>query len=144
MDRLMQRDTRWGLWLVLLSFGSSIPLLVLTYAASSYRVAIVATIVIGLLGAIATSPAYALVQALAGSRLRATAAAIFMTSTNVIGMALGPPVTGLLSDVLEPKFGASALRYALLITTVFAFVGIGFLVFATRTVRADINEAMRD
>jgi len=36
---------------------------------------------------------------------------------NVIGLAIGPPLTGLLSDMLQPGFGDDSMRYALLIVS---------------------------
>ena len=36
---------------------------------------------------------------------------------NVIGLALGPPLTGLLSDALEPRFGVESMRYSLLVVS---------------------------
>lgn len=47
-------------------------------------------------------------------RMRATAGAISIFGTSVVGFGLGPLCVGLLSDILEPSLGTGALRYALL------------------------------
>ena len=38
--------------------------------------------------------------------------------TSIIGLGLGPQGAGILSDLLEPRFGIQSLRYALLIIVV--------------------------
>jgi predicted MFS family arabinose efflux permease len=48
-------------------------------------------------------------------RMRATAGAIQIFATSVLGIGLGPLCVGLLSDLLTPSFGSEALRYALLV-----------------------------
>ena len=47
--------------------------------------------------------------------MRAVASAIVLLLINIIGLAWGPLLTGLLSDALEPSFGIESLRYRLLI-----------------------------
>jgi MFS family permease len=54
-------------------------------------------------------------QSLAPLRMRAMASAIVLLLLNVIGLACGPLLTGMLSDMLEPTFGVESMRYSLLI-----------------------------
>jgi hypothetical protein len=57
---------------------------------------------------------------------------------NMIGLAMGPPVTGLLSDLLEPTFGEESLRYAMLATSlVLVWSGVHFWL-ASKTLRDDL------
>lgn len=46
--------------------------------------------------------------------MRATAGAITIFFSSVLGFGLGPTFVGLLSDALAPRWGVEALRYALL------------------------------
>ena len=46
--------------------------------------------------------------------MRAVASALMLLIINVIGLALGPWITGLLSDALDTRFAAESMRYALL------------------------------
>lgn len=48
-------------------------------------------------------------------RMRATAGAISLFATYVLGASWGPLCVGLLSDLLTPSLGVEALRYALLV-----------------------------
>lgn len=60
-------------------------------------------------------PSFALLQGLAPVKLRATWAAITLLSINLIGLGIGPYLVGQLSDLLQPRFGADSLRYAMLV-----------------------------
>jgi hypothetical protein len=62
---------------------------------------------------------------------------------NLIGLGLGPLGIGILSDWLEPRFGADSLRYALLLAPVGAIAGALLYFSATRTLAADIERAER-
>ena len=54
-------------------------------------------------------------QSLVGLRMRAVASAILFFILNIIGLGLGPLVTGILSDSLATGYGAESMRYSLLI-----------------------------
>jgi MFS family permease len=87
----------------------------------------------GFLGGYYLGPTFALTQAMATPQMRAMAASLLLFSINLIGMGLGPQVTGLLSDVFATPgdAGAGGLRLALISVTLvnglaaFAFLGAG-------------------
>ena len=58
-------------------------------------------------------PSLALVQTLSPVHMRAVSAAVYMLCLNLIGLGLGPLLIGVLSDLLAPAFGDSALNVAL-------------------------------
>jgi len=62
------------------------------------------------------APVMAQTQGLVSLRMRAVAASIMVLVINAIGLVLGPPLTGLLSDLLHTSRGNESMRYALLIT----------------------------
>jgi len=45
------------------------------------------------------------------------ASSLVLLIINVIGLAMGSPITGFISDSLEPRFGAESMRYSLLIVS---------------------------
>lgn len=53
-------------------------------------------------------------QSLVSLRMRAVTSAIVLLIINIIGLACGPLLTGILSDSLEPSYGAESMRYSLL------------------------------
>lgn len=142
-DRLVQRDVRWSAWLLAWSFGLSVPLVLAFLLVRSYAVAMVLTVLWTLVGNLWTGPAYAAVQNLAGPQLRALAAAIFMMIINLFGVALGPVIPGVLSDVLAPHFGASSLMIGLCILAAGGAVPLVLFLMAARTIKADVLDANR-
>jgi MFS family permease len=61
------------------------------------------------------APVLSQAQSLVALRMRATTSALVLLIINVIGLAFGPLITGMLSDYLEPKFAEESMRYSLLI-----------------------------
>jgi MFS family permease len=146
-DRLSKKDARWPLWITAISFAAMVPIALAFFLApgmpslTSRPLLIVAlSVPIAMLGVMWTAPCFALIQNLAGARLRATAAAAFMLVTNLVGLSAGPALTGLLSDWLSPAFGTDALRYALAIMTLPYLAGVALFLMATRTVKADLAQ----
>lgn len=60
------------------------------------------------------APVLGQTQSLVSLRMRAVASAVMLLVINVIGLAIGPLVTGFISDVMQPAFGEDSIRYALL------------------------------
>lgn len=65
------------------------------------------------------APSLALTQSLVSLRMRAVASALVLLVINVVGLALGPWVTGILSDGLQARFDNESMRYSLLIVSSF-------------------------
>ena len=140
-DRLAVRDRRWWLWAPALAFFANIPLVLLLFNAGSPVMALF------LLGAVQFNyhfwggSGHAMVQSLVGKRMRAMAASMFLLVINLVGLGLGPPLVGALSDFTTATYGEEALRYALMATTpVFLIAGSLFLSSA-RTLRRDLDAA---
>ena len=57
-------------------------------------------------------------QSLVSLRMRAVASAVLLLVVNVLGLGVGPLVTGIVSDRLAPYAGVEAMRYSLLIVSV--------------------------
>ena len=78
-------------------------------------------------------------QSLAGLRMRGVASALMLFILNILGLGLGPQVTGIISDVLSVSHGAESMRYALLIVVGFAMpVAAMCFVLASRTIDRDL------
>jgi MFS family permease len=73
-------------------------------------------------GGITTGPLFAAIQTVVPRRMRATSIAVLYLFGNLLGMGLGPVVTGAISDALAPWAGQESLRYAMtLICPAFAW-----------------------
>ena len=136
-DRLTERNplnaVRVPMWAVALAFPPGF----IVFLAEDTTIALAAFVAPAFLGLMYQAPAFAVTQSLATPKMRATASAVLLFIINIIGLAMGPPITGALSDFLEPRFGDDALRYALLIVSAgLLWSGVHFLL-AGRTLVAD-------
>lgn len=143
-DRLGRRDARWIMWapgvaLLIFGAGASAALLAPEKSLALLLFAIPAFVVSAHVG-----PCSATTQTLAPLRMRVTSSALFMFAVNLVGMAGGALVVGVLSDLYAPRFGDDALRYAIL--TALAVVPWGALHFywAGRGLREDMAFAQAE
>ena len=141
-DWLVKRDRRWPLWLLALCFAITVPASLIFFLVHNFALAMVMTLLTTVVGSLWVAPSYAIVQNLAGPHMRAIAAAIFMMIVNIVGLGLGPYLTGVLSDYLTPTFGSRALAVSLCVITMTCAVGVINFLLATRTVAADMDEAI--
>jgi len=103
------------------------------FLSHNFRLAMSLNAVVSVLGGLWVAPSYALVQSLAGPALRAIAAAIFMMIVNIIGLGLGPWLTGALSDHLAPTFADRSLEISLCLISLTCLIGVVFFLIAART-----------
>lgn len=128
---------------LLFTFGAGIPLGLIVLMTHNLTLALAVSSFSALLGSAYVGPMYALVQGLAGPKIRATAAAIFMLVANLIGLSLGPVLAGLVSDQLTALAGRESLRWSLVVMMLPSLVSLPFFFAAARTVKADLEEAER-
>lgn len=88
------------------------------------------------------APVLAQAQGLVSLRMRSVASALVLLIINVIGLALGPLLTGMLSDALEPALGIESMRYSLLIVSaiVLPWAGVHYFL-AGQAIDADLVNA---
>ena len=88
------------------------------------------------------APVLSQTQSLVSLRMRAVASSLLLLILNVVGLMIGPAVTGLVSDLLRASQGNESLRYALLISTV-VMLPVAALCYwqAGRTIDADLLRA---
>lgn len=88
------------------------------------------------------APVLAQTQSLVSLPMRAVASAIVLLIINVVGLALGPLLTGMLSDTLAAWHGGESMRYALLtVTTVLLPWSAWHYYRAGETIDADLGRA---
>jgi predicted MFS family arabinose efflux permease len=143
-DWLQRRDRRWPFWILAFCFGVNVPVNLILFLVHDFPLAMAMSLLGSVIGGLWVAPSYALVQNLSGPGMRAVAAAIFMMIVTIVGLGLGPSITGVLSERLAPSFGASALAWSLCAVTLTCAVGVVFFLRAARTVDADTEEASRD
>jgi MFS family permease len=121
----------------------SFPFGLVIYTTDDTTLALVLFTIPAFLGLMYQGPAFAVTQSLATPKMRATASAVLLFVINIIGLAVGPAVTGALSDALEPSFGEDSLRYALLGVSLMLVWSAFHFHRAGRSLVADLETARR-
>ena len=87
-------------------------------------------------------PVLSQTQSLVSLRMRAVASSLVLLVINIIGLALGPPVTGMISDALEPAYGIESMRYSLLIVSMVILPIAAWCYFqAGKSIDSDLRRA---
>ena len=112
-DRLSGLDARWLLWLVAAMTAALIPFSTLGFLVDNSTLAVCFIALSYVVGTAYMAPSIAAIQRLVAAEQRATASAIFLFFSAILG-SLGPLVTGLISDALKADLGDLSLGRALL------------------------------
>lgn len=139
-DRLIRRDMRWYVWLPGITVLLALPFSAFVYTYPNYRVALLVGLIPNILGAYYLAPLFAMTQAMVGLRMRALAASIILFITNLIGMGLGPQLTGIISDLFNrfTNLGTESLRWALVTLLLANLAAALFYLYAARYLRDDL------
>jgi MFS family permease len=111
-DRLGKKDIRWYLWLPILAATLNFIPSYFVFFDDNIPLVLIGIFVTSLLTAIYLGPCLAICHNLVNAKMRALSSALFFLALNIIGLGIGPTVTGILSDFLEPTYGNESLRYA--------------------------------
>ena len=142
-DRWARSDVRGRAFVPAIAMFAAFPFSFVIYTTDDTMLALAALCAPAAFGLMYQAPSFAITQSLATPLMRATAAAVLLFVINIIGLALGPLATGMLSDALAPRFGDDSLRYALLIVScVLVWSGVHFWL-AARTLEADVSYVRR-
>ncbi|WP_231965649.1 MULTISPECIES: MFS transporter [unclassified Mycobacterium] len=140
-DRLAVRDPRWLLWIVVVTTALLLPASVLAFTVESRTACVWFLALSYVIGTAYMAPSIAAIHRLVLPEHRATASAIFLFFNATLG-AVGPFVTGVISDALTDELGVQALGRALLILVpALQLLAMGCYLAAARWYRRDIVEA---
>jgi predicted MFS family arabinose efflux permease len=143
-DRMSNKtgDKTWYVWIPFISTVLAIPFALITFlvmpngitAAFSYLFPV-------FFGGWYLAPCLASTHFLVGLRMRAMGSAVMLFVLNLIGLGLGPMLTGYVSDWLTPAYGVDALRYAMAITVLVNVWCAIHYYWSAKTIRADFDRA---
>lgn len=143
-DRMNRKtgDKTWYVWIPFISTVLAIPLALNTFlimpdgylAAYSYLLP-------AFCGGWYLAPCIASTHFLVGIRMRAMGSAVLLFMLNLIGLGLGPMLTGFTSDFLTPQFGDDGLRYAMSITVLVNIWCSLHYYWAAKTIAGDFETA---
>ena len=135
--KLLPGDRRWELWLPAVAYAGSAPFYVAVFLLPSPYLAIAIKVVATFIAAAGGGVALSAIQSFAEPNRRATAISLVLFLSSLLGLGAGPFAVGLISDLLEPRFGAESLRYALVISTAALIWAGAHFAMAARTARQD-------
>jgi MFS family permease len=140
-DRLSKRldDWRWYMWVPGIATLAMVPLQFTSYLGSDLTTVMTSFCIMYVLAAMFFGPSFAVTQAIATPRVRATAASILIFIQTLIGLGVGPFLVGAMSEYLKPEFGTASLRYALVIIGLTNIWAAAHYLWGARTLRADIE-----
>ena len=141
-DTLGKRDRRWNSWIIALAYAVGLPIGAFALTTDDTNLAMWLLPVPVLVSGVYLGPTFAMVQNLVGVRMRALASAILLFVINLIGMGLGPWITGMLSDYFAADFGQHALRSALFLVGFLNVWGIFHYWRAGRSLVAGYERAL--
>jgi MFS family permease len=117
-DRMGGRGAYRGLKVATVTIIAALPFHAMVYLAHDLRLTILGLVLTAFFASSYLGPSLAAAQNLVPEAIRAQAAALLLAALNLIGMAVGPQLVGVISDLLRPALGEESLRYALLTTMV--------------------------
>jgi predicted MFS family arabinose efflux permease len=106
-------DSRWYMWVPCYATLIMVPFQAAAYLVPQFWVMVVNAALMVMLASTFFGPSFATTQMLVTSKMRAMAPSVLLFVQSLIGLGLGPFLTGLASDLMTPALGSSALRYAL-------------------------------
>jgi predicted MFS family arabinose efflux permease len=123
--RLARRDPRWLMWVPGIAGVAVVPCMLAQYFAGSGRLSLLLGIVPVILLNAFMPPQAAGAQILAPPQLRAQASALIVLISGTMGTAVGPFMTGVISDFLDRgwQLGPDSLRWAIGGSSLLALIG---------------------
>lgn len=152
-DRLSARSLAWRPLIIAICGGIAIPFVFFALGAETKWAFYALYIIPSFVGLIYASIAYTAAQELVSVRMRAFAAAFTLLCLTLLGIGLGPWVTGMISDMflgqMTPELAdgysvaqqAEALRKALYVILGLNVLSIPPLILSARTYTADVERA---
>lgn len=138
IDRLRLRSIRWQLLLPAVMMGISFPITIMMMmvegGAQLFDLPLVALLSManGLFAAMWLGPLLGAISNLAAPKDRAQTTAVILMAVAMIGSIFGPLIAGVSSEILTPKFGEEALRYGLVVVSLFVAGSAGFFLLGSK------------
>ena len=112
-DRFGAINRRHVLSAPAIGMALAVPIAIAAYHAPNWPLALLLLFIPTVFNSFYYGPCYSAAQGLVPIKARAIAAASLLFFQNLIGLGLGPLFFGMLSDWLQPSFGADSVRYVL-------------------------------
>jgi len=133
-DRWGKKDIRAYGWLPAISIALCLPIGIAAWWSTSVEMNLIFTSFFLIFMGIYLGPSFAIAQTLAPIHMRAMSTALFFFILNMIGLGLGPSISGWMIDIFKASNGeVESIRYAMTVTSlIFIPSIISFLVVARK------------
>ncbi len=138
-DRYGSKDVRLYLWIPAIAGLIAFPPHLFVLLTDNTVLALGTQAFVTLLATLYLGPCIAMSHLLVPSSMRALTSAILFFILNMIGLGLGPFVTGFVSDMLSPTYGEDSLRYSMVLTTFIGLLGLLSLYLGGRRLPLDLK-----
>ena len=133
-DKWGKRDIRAYGWLPAISITLCLPIGIAAWWSPTVEMNLIFTSFFLLFMGIYLGPSFAIAQTLAPIHMRAMSTALFFFILNMIGLGLGPSISGWMIDLFNASYGnVESIRYAMTVTSlIFIPSIISFLIVARK------------
>ncbi|MCH7822639.1 MAG: MFS transporter [Proteobacteria bacterium] len=141
-DRIGRNGHRRAMSFIALATIAAVPFFFGVFLSSSVGTCMALLVIPSVISNFYLAPVLSQTQSLVSLRMRAVASSLVLLIINVIGLAMGSPVTGFISDKLQPYYGPESMRYALLIVSVVMLPLAAWCYFqAGKSIEQDLRRA---
>jgi MFS family permease len=135
-------NKNWYIWIPFISTLAAIPFALITFLVMDNGMsATLSWLIPVFFGGFYLAPCIAMTHGMVGLRMRALSSAVLFFVLNLIGLGLGPILTGWVADMLEPKYATDAIRYALSLTIMVNVWCAFHYYLCTRTLKHSLDNA---
>ena len=133
-DKWGKRDIRAYGWLPAISITLCLPIGIAAWWSPTVEMNLIFTSFFLLFMGIYLGPSFAIAQTLAPIHMRAMSTALFFFILNMIGLGLGPSISGWMIDLFNTNYGnVESIRYAMTVTSLMFIPSIiSFLIVARK------------
>ncbi|MBW0143875.1 MFS transporter [Sphingomicrobium sp. B8] len=139
-DRLGSKSAGNYAKIIAIAFAVTLPIYLLAFQSTNLWASFFLFMAATALSLMWLGPIVTAITKLVPANMRATASALFLFINNLMGLGLGSPLIGEISDALTPVYGDEALRYSAMVTTsVYLFAAL-LMALAARRLHRDVVE----
>lgn len=118
-DKMGYRDARWMAWIPAIVLLIAMPFYVGAMFVNSLFMMAFLICIGGFFVAFSYAPGIGIIQTIVQPDERALASSLLFLTASLVGLGLGPIVSGWLSDTLRPTYGLSSINIAVAVSQVF-------------------------
>ena len=138
-DRLARKDVRWYMWLPAIATLLIVPTAIGQYFVGDLSLSLMFAAGPAIMINVYVGSVNSVSQSLVPANMRAFTSSVLVLTVNLLGLALGPMLTGRISDLIISRFGSNSLSYAISVSLVFNIVAAVLYLLAARALPKELS-----